>query len=79
MRPVVFSLFGNEDMDITEFGLTNKSDFNRCSYGECFRFMADKYMYRCAKPIPDTVMITASSIILRRPPDFKKPVTDLGI
>ncbi|MGB7707846.1 MAG: hypothetical protein WBL64_11180 [Nitrososphaeraceae archaeon] len=41
--------------------------------------MADKYMYRCAKPIPDTVMITALSIILRRPPDFKKPVTDLGI
>lgn len=66
-------------MDITEFGLTNKSDFNRCSYGECFRFIADKYMHRCAKPIPDTERITALSIILRRPPDFKKPVTDLGI
>ncbi|MDW0278539.1 MAG: hypothetical protein QN721_10630 [Nitrososphaeraceae archaeon] len=74
-----FSLFGNDDMDITEFGLTNKSDFYRCSYGECFRFIADKYMYRCAKPIPDTERITALSIILRHPPDFKKPVTDLGI
>jgi hypothetical protein len=66
-------------MDITEFGLTNKSDFNRCSYGECFRFIADKYMYRYAKPIADTERITALSIILRRPPDFKKPVTYLGI
>ena len=79
MRPVVFSLFGNEDMDITEFGLTNKSDFNRCSYGECFSCMADKYMYRCAKPIPDIERITALSIILRRPTDFKKPVRNLGI
>lgn len=50
-------------MDITEFGLTNKSDFNGCSYGECFRFMADKYTYRCAKAIPDIERITALSII----------------
>ena len=70
MTPVIISQFGNEDMDITEFGLTKKSDFYRCSYGECFRFMADKYMYRCAKPILDTVMITAG---------IKKAVTDLGI
>ena len=34
MTPVVFSLFGNVDMGITEFGLTNKSDFYRCHYGE---------------------------------------------
>jgi hypothetical protein len=66
-------------MDIIEFGLTNKSDFCRCSYGECFRFIADKYIHRCANPIPDTKRITALSIILRCPPDFKKPVTDLGI
>ena len=66
-------------MDITESGLTNKSDFYRCSYGECFRFIPSKYMHRCAKPIADTESITALSIILRRPPDFKKPVTDLGI
>ena len=66
-------------MDITEFGLTNKSDFHRCSYGECFRYIADKYIHRCANPIPDTKRITALSIILRRPPDFKKLVTDLGI
>ena len=66
-------------MDITEFGLTKKSDFYRCSYGECFSFIAYKYMHRCANPIPDTERITALSIILRRPPDFNKPVTDLGI
>jgi hypothetical protein len=66
-------------MDIIEFGLTNKSDFYRCSYGECFRFIADKYIHRCPNPIPDTKRITALSIILRCPPDFKKPVTDLGI
>jgi len=38
MMPVIISLFGNEDMDITEFPLTNKSVFYLCSYGECFRF-----------------------------------------
>ena len=65
-------------MDIIEFGLTNKSDFYRCSYGECFRFIASKYMHRCAKPIADTERITALSIILRTT-DFKKPVRDLGI
>jgi hypothetical protein len=79
MTPVIISLFGNKDIDTTEFGLTNKSDFHRCSYGECFRLIADNYMKRYAKPIPDTERITALSIILRRPPDFKKPVTDLGI
>ena len=79
MTPVIISLFGNEDMDITEFRLTNKSVFYRCSYGECFRFIADKYIHRCPNPIPDTKRITALSIILRCPPDFKKPVTDLGI
>jgi hypothetical protein len=47
MRPIVFSLFGNEDIDTTEFGLTNKSDFYRCSYGECFRFIVDKYAKIC--------------------------------
>jgi hypothetical protein len=36
--PVIFSLFGNEDIDTTQFGLTNKSDFSRRSNGECFRF-----------------------------------------
>ena len=77
--PVIISLFGNEDMDITEFPLTNKSVFYRCSYGESFRFIADKYIHRCPNPIPDTKSITALSIILRCPPDFKKPVTDLGI
>jgi hypothetical protein len=30
-------------------------------------------------PLPDTEKITALSIILRRLPDFKKAVTDLGI
>ncbi|CAN5428982.1 hypothetical protein BH18THE1_BH18THE1_09470 [soil metagenome] len=49
MTPVVFSLFGNEDIDITEFGLTNKSDFYRCSYYECFRFIANKYMKKMCK------------------------------
>jgi hypothetical protein len=62
MTPVVFSLFGNEDIDTTEFGLTNKSAFYWCSYGECFRFLVDKYMQRCANPIPDTERITALSI-----------------
>ena len=79
MTPVVFSLFGNEDIYTTEFGLTNKSAFYWCSYGECFKFLVYKYMQRCANPIPDTERITALSLILRRPPDFKKPVTDLGI
>jgi hypothetical protein len=41
--------------------------------------MADKYMQRYVKSIPDSERITALSIILRRLPDFKKPVTDLGI
>ncbi len=59
MTPVIISLFGNEDMDITEFGLNNKSDFYQCSYGECFRFIAYKYMHCCANPIPDTERITA--------------------
>jgi hypothetical protein len=62
MTPVVFSLFGNEDIDTTEFGLTNKSAFYWCSYSECFRFIVDKYMQRCANPIPDTERITALSI-----------------
>ena len=56
MMPVIISLFGNEDMDITEFPLTNKSVFYLCSYGECFRFIADKCMHCCANPIPDTEM-----------------------
>jgi hypothetical protein len=72
-------MVGNEDIDTTEFGLTSKSDFYRCSYGECFRLTADKYMQGYAKLMPDTERITALSIILRRYPDFKKPVTDLGI
>jgi len=76
MTPVVFSLFGNEDMSITEFGLTNKSDFYWCSYGECFRFIADMYMHCCANPIPDTEMHIN---YLRRLPDIKKAVTVLGI
>ena len=76
MTPVVFSLFGNEDIDTTEFGLTNKSAFYWCSYGECFRFLEDKYMQRCANPIPDTEMHIN---YLRRLPGIKKAVTDLGI
>ena len=39
--------------------------------------IADKYMQRYPKPIPDTEKITELSIILRRLPDFKKAVTDL--
>lgn len=76
MTPVIISQFGNEDMDITEFGLTKKSDFYRCSYGECFSFIAYKYMHRCANPIPDTEMHIN---YLRRLPGIKKAVTDLGI
>jgi len=72
-------MVGNEGIDTTEFGLTKKLDFYRCSYSECFRLIAHNYMKRYAKPIPDTERITALSLILRRPPDFKKPVTDLGI
>jgi hypothetical protein len=72
-------MVGNEDIDTTEFGLTKKSDFYRCSYSECFRIIADNYMQGYAKPLPNTELITALSLILRRPPDFKKPVTDLGI
>ena len=72
-------MVGNEDIDTTEFGLTNKSDFYRCSYSEYFRLIADNYMKRYAKLIPDTERVTALSIILRRHPNFKKPVTDLGI
>lgn len=34
ITPVIFSLFGNENIVTTQFGLTNKSDSN----GECFRF-----------------------------------------
>ena len=41
--------------------------------------IADKYMQRYAKRIPGTEKITALSIILRRLPEFKKAVTDLGI
>ena len=52
-------MVGNEDIDTTEFGLTKKSDFYRCSYSECFRLIADNYMKRYAKPIPDTERITA--------------------
>ena len=58
MRPIVFSLFGNEDIDTTEFGLTNKSDFYRCSYGERFRFIVDKYAKIC-KSYTYTERITA--------------------
>lgn len=76
MTPVIISLFGNEDMDITEFGLTNKSDFYRCSYGERFSFIAYKYMHRCANPIPDTEMHIN---YLRRLPGIKKADTNLGI
>ena len=76
MMPVIISLFGNEDMDITEFRLTNKSVFYRCSYGESFRFIADKCMHCFANPIPDTEMHIN---YLRRLPDIKKAVTDLGV
>ena len=55
-------MVGNEGIDTTEFGLTKKLDFYRCSYSECFRFIGDKYMQRCANPIPDTERITALSI-----------------
>ena len=76
MMPVIISLFGNEDMDITEFPLTNKSVSYLCSYGECFRFIADKCMHCCANPIPDTEMHIN---YLRRLPDIKKAVTDSGV
>ncbi len=72
-------MVGNEGIDTTEFGLTKKSDFYRCSYSECFRLIAHNYMQGYAKPMPNTERTTALSLILRRPLDFKKPVTDLGI
>ena len=49
MTPVVFSLFGNEDIDTTEFGLTNKSAFYWCSYGECFRFSSRQVYAKMCK------------------------------
>jgi hypothetical protein len=64
--PVIFSLFGNEDIDTTQFGLTNKSDFYLGTVMvSALDLIADKYMQRYAKPIPDTEKITALSIILR--------------
>lgn len=80
MTPVIFSLFGNENIDTTQFGLTTKSDFYLGAVMvSALDLIADKYMQRYAKPIPDTEKITALSIILSRLPDFKKAVTDLGI
>ena len=70
MTPVIFSLFGNENIDTTQFGLTTKSDFYLGAVMvSALDLIADKY----------TEKITALSIILKRLPDFKKAVTDLGI
>jgi hypothetical protein len=80
MTPVIFSLFGNENIDTTEFGLTNKSDFYLGAVMvSALDLIADNYRQRYAKPIPDTEKITALSIILRRLPDFKKAIRELGI
>ena len=78
MTPVIFSLFGNENINTSQFGLTNKSGFYLGAVMvSALDLIADKYMQRYPKPIPDTEKITELSIILRRLPDFKKAVTDL--
>lgn len=80
ITPVIFSLFSNENIVTTQFGLTDKSDFYLGTVMvSALDLIADKYVQRYARPIPDTEKITALSLILRRLPDFKKAVRDLGI